>query len=178
MADFDVVIVGGGMIGMVAALSISKMNYKVILLDAGPPKKDLNSNKTLVLNYASVTFLESLGVQVSELNDHDIQKCIVSARGHFGRVRMDAESINLDFLGKSISYSSLFTELQDKIFAQNNVTVKYSAYVSELNISSGSKYEVGYEISRKQYNVSSNLVIAADGINSKCRDLVGIATHA
>ncbi|MEE3003192.1 MAG: FAD-dependent monooxygenase [Pseudomonadota bacterium] len=177
MPDFDVVVVGGGLIGMAAALSMSKMSYKVLLLDASPQKTDFNSNKTLVLNHASVNFLEYLGVQVADLNDHDIQKCIVSARGHLGRVRMDAESVNLDFLGKSISYSCLFTGLQDKILTQNNLTVKHSAYVNELKISNRVQCKVGFEASGEQYHTSSNLVLAADGFNSKCRDLVGLATH-
>ena len=69
-ADCDVALVGGGVIGLAAALALSRCGYRVQLLERGnwpalPPQSDASDiwdSRVLALSPASLQLLDALGV--------------------------------------------------------------------------------------------------------------------
>ena len=63
--DFEVVVIGAGVVGSSLALSLAKEGVAVCLIDKGTPeiKEDISRGRTAALNLASQNILEKLGVK-------------------------------------------------------------------------------------------------------------------
>ena len=63
--DFEVVVIGAGVVGSSLALSLAKEGVAVCLIDKGTPeiKEDISKGRTAALNLASQNILEKLGVK-------------------------------------------------------------------------------------------------------------------
>ena len=63
--DFEVVVIGAGVVGSSLALSLAKEGVGVCLIDKGTPeiKEDISRGRTAALNLASQNILEKLGVK-------------------------------------------------------------------------------------------------------------------
>ena len=63
--DFEVVVIGAGVVGSSLALSLAKEGVDVCLIDKGTPeiKEDISKGRTAALNLASQNILEKLGVK-------------------------------------------------------------------------------------------------------------------
>ena len=63
--DFEVVVIGAGVVGSSLALSLAKEGVAVCLIDKGTPeiKEDISGGRTAALNLASQNILEKLGVK-------------------------------------------------------------------------------------------------------------------
>mgnify|MGYP000664995768 FL=1 len=63
--DFEVVVIGAGVVGSSLALSLAKEGVDVCLIDKGTPeiKEDISRGRTAALNLASQNILEKLGVK-------------------------------------------------------------------------------------------------------------------
>ncbi len=57
---YDFLIVGAGLIGTIAALSLVKKKFKVLLIDK--ENKIYKDNRTLAVNANSIDFLKQLGI--------------------------------------------------------------------------------------------------------------------
>ena len=56
---YDFLIIGGGLIGSIAALALQQKNFKVVVLEKN---KKVLDNRTLAVNSNSKNFLSSLGL--------------------------------------------------------------------------------------------------------------------
>ena len=105
---FDVVIVGGGMVGASLACALSNTTLRVAviestaLLGAGhaPSRQPSFDARSTALSLSSARFLDGLGLwQAVRGHAQAIQRIHVSDRGHFGSTRMDAREEGLEALG-------------------------------------------------------------------------------
>lgn len=170
MPNSSLVIIGGGLNGMIAACAMSKISHNVLLLDSSNKPNSNFINKAIVLNSYSIDFLEDIGIKIAD-DILPLTSCHVSARRHFGRVRMKSSDINLPYLGKVMPYSSLYNLISNVIAAKDNIKIEYNSTVTNIDYK---KSLVTYKKDEAIKTIAAPLVIAADGVNSSCRNFANI----
>jgi 2-octaprenyl-6-methoxyphenol hydroxylase len=178
---YDVVIIGGGLVGASLAAALRHTPLKVALLEAGhwsPPDAILPSSydeRVLALNYASQRILHSLGVweKVSALAT-PIKHIQVSDQGHFGKARLHCEEIQLPALGYVIAARQLGQALQ-QILQQGKVEIQAKITVTDFK-----QHADFIELQCLQADTTcllkSRVVIIADGSDSQLREKLGLVT--
>src|SRR5579863_7858271 len=95
---YDLIIVGGGLVGASLALALRQTKLNIALIDARPATQD--DTRLFALNYSSCQFLKNLNLwPVLAPHATSIHQVHVSHRGHFGSVRLKQEDIGLATLG-------------------------------------------------------------------------------
>src|ERR1044071_407175 len=100
--QYDVIIVGGGIVGASLALLLASLSKTIAMIEAMPINKtpSANEDKAIVLSHSSRIILEALGIwsllteEISFIN-----QIHVSDQGHFGGSRILAEDEKLPALG-------------------------------------------------------------------------------
>lgn len=176
----DITIVGGGLVGMAAALALSKLGLKIHLIEHIAIKDDSHpsyDDRTLVVNRASIRFWENIGIWKELSSDlTPIKKVHVSNKGHFGTVNFKASDYNLDALANIIEAKKLGMALQNKIQQTDNITVVCPAQVTGFDtITNGIKIDYCHD--NTNHSIISQLMLAADGAQSQIRKKLGLETH-
>lgn len=176
MTDLDVLIVGGGPVGGSLALALQGSSLRVGLVEAMTDADRLNSaagDRALALSRGTVQILKSLDLWDSIAPAAmDIRHIHVSDRGHFGKTRLHAADRCVDALGYVVVARVLEDAIQ-KALASTNVTRLTPARIMGLKAGHDSVYATIRQ-GEDSLNVSSRLLVAADGANSTVRTLLGI----
>ena len=180
MKSTDIVIIGGGMVGMATALALSKYPIQITLIentevnDGYHPSYD---DRTLVVNRASIQFWKNLGIW-QQLSDDiiSINKVHVSNKGHFGSVIFDAKEYGLEALACIVEAKKLGLQLKQKIQLIENINIICPAQVVDYT----EKYksiEIKYSQQDKTETISCQLMLAADGAQSQIRKNLNLKTN-
>ncbi len=178
MNSYDIVIVGGGLIGTAMALALSDHQLKIALVDDKPASTISNSSsldmRNTALSQSSIESLQRLGVwQVLRAGAAAIQHLDVSYQGRLGTMTITPDMLSQDFLGYVVE-NHCFSSCLQKHCAMTSVqcyqpwslnTIAYQSDCAVLTIQS--------EEQRQQ--LSAKLIIGADGTFSKVRQCVGLA---
>ncbi|MEO1956807.1 MAG: FAD-dependent monooxygenase, partial [Methylophilaceae bacterium] len=130
-AALPVVIVGGGPVGLVLALSMQQQGLPVKVLEARKQGAAYQDKRALALSYGSKKILEKLDIWSDvEPNATVINTIHVSQRGSLGRTKLSAEEHNLPALGYVVSYGTLMQALDSGLDKGN---VMYEAAANAIN---------------------------------------------
>ena len=174
--DFDVLIVGGGLVGSSLALALSGSPLRIAVIESVPEQARLASSageRALALAYGSTQILDQVGIwRGAEPKAAPIRHIHVSDRGQFGKLRMDAKQEGVPALGYVVTARTLEEEAAARL-SQSGITQICPASVIGLKAGGGAVH-----VSLKEGNASSNLsarlLVAADGGNSTTRQLLEI----
>lgn len=180
----EVIIVGGGMVGLSLALMLAKANIAVKLLEAikYPNYDDANlapyhssfDARNSALSRRSVQIYQELGLW-NALQEHatPIFEVHITEQGSFGKARLKAEQEKVESFGQVIENAWLGRVLLTEVRKQPLIELIAGVQVTSLKQDADQAH---IEAVRGEENLSlqSKLVIAADGRDSFCRKALGI----
>ena len=184
---FDMVIVGGGMVGISLALMLAKQGeWKILLIESN--SLDMTTDSTLSYSssfdarstalswtsreiYQSIGLWEQLGAHASGIN-----QIHVSDRGHAGITRMTAEEADVDALGYVVENRWLGSVLMNRL-KDEAIEICGNTQIDTLKPRSNGidiSMKVGANSSQEELNVRTDLIIIADGADSTTAHKLGI----
>lgn len=129
----NIVIVGGGPVGMVLALLLAKQNVASTVLEARKFGAANQDTRALALSYGTRRILEKLGIWHA-LSPHAtaINTIHVSQKGSLGRSVLQAEDNQQEALGYVLSYGALCTVLNAQIQQFSSISLIDEASADEI----------------------------------------------
>jgi 2-octaprenyl-6-methoxyphenol hydroxylase len=169
---YDLIIVGGGLVGAGLACALKSSGLSIALVDAKLPSA--NDPRLFALNAGSCHFLENLGLwQALAAYASPILEVQVSHHGHFGSVRMHHHEINLPALGHVIPAKHIEAALNDMLTALPDVEVYRPARLTALR-QNELEAEIILEMEGREITLQSPVIIGADGTASTVRALADL----
>ena len=180
----EVIIVGGGMVGLSLALMLAKVGIAVKLLEAikYPDYNDENlapyhssfDARNSALSRRSVQIYQELGLW-DALQQHatPILEVNITEQGGFGKARLKATEEKVESFGQVIENAWLGRVLLSEVQKHALIDLIDGVQVTSLTQDDEWAY---IEANRGEYShkLQSKLVIAADGRDSFCRKALGI----
>lgn len=180
--SFDILIVGGGMIGSALALGLSRQGWQVALIEAAPaddlmalpqPATGVENFEPRVsaISLASQRLLEQLGAwQRVEAGRHcRYREMTVWDGDGTGRIHFDAAELHARSLGTIVENRHLVRALFDAL-AGSQVTLLDGVRVKSWSPEQGVELDDGRRL-------TANLVVGADGALSRLRQWAGLPTR-
>ncbi len=172
---FDVVIVGGGMVGSAVACSLGNSSLKVAVIESTPPEafssEQAHDLRVSALSIASKNILETVGAWEG----------VVSRRFcPFKRMRVWETAGDTEFCSDDINYPELgyivenrITQLAllDRLQEFDNIELICPSTITKINYSVGEDSLLELEDGRQ---LSTKVLVAADGGQSRVRQTVGL----
>jgi len=158
---YDIVIIGGGPVGMALALALRDTGVSNLLLEArGLPEKD-EDPRPLALSHGSRLILHRLGVWGELTQNTPINTIHISSRGSFGKTVLTPEDADVPALGFVVNYHDLFCSMHKRL-TENKSDYFAGATVTQLDTDENSGYVI-FNHQGKEAKVSAKLLVLADG---------------
>lgn len=172
----DVAIIGGGLIGLCAALILQYPGRRVTIVEAADLGRQqpggLNA-RSIALAASSVQIFRALGIwQQIEARAASIRKIHVSSRGHWGVTRLRAADYDLDALGYVVENNALSQVLLDAVEASKNIQLEDKSEFESID--QDSKVTLGYRKNKRVKKLDAAIALVADGARSQARAALGI----
>lgn len=177
--EFEVAIVGGGLVGASLALGLQGTGVRVLLIESVAPDSAAQPSfdeRTTALGNASRRIFQSLGVWDEVSREVAAIRAIhVSDAGRFGFARLRAEEHGIDALGYVVPNRVLGTALWGRLAGAGGIEVRVPASVENLDITTERAYFTVVTNAGLREVMSAHLLVAADGAQSAVRAAAGIA---
>lgn len=188
-SHYDVVIIGGGMVGASLAMAFKNTALKVAVIEPYPisgssgegyqPSYDARST---ALSWGSRLIYQQLGLW-EKLSEHvtPIEKIHVSDRGRFGATRLAAKDYRVEALGYVVPNEWIGMTLISALKTQANIDficpakvdgLKRSEQFTHIELSKQNPETGRYDL--EPQNVTADLVVIADGGRSETCQKLGI----
>jgi 2-octaprenyl-6-methoxyphenol hydroxylase len=177
MNEWDVVIVGGGMVGASFALALRSTSLRVLLIESVPPDSAAQPSfdeRTTALGNGSRQIFETLGVWPAMSGDASpIRSIHVSDAGRFGVARLDAHEQGVHAFGYVVPNRVIGRALWQALREATNVTVAMPAQLKNATVrDDGVLLDVIIDGATER--VRAAVAVAADGAGSVLRASAGI----
>lgn len=199
MQNYDVVIIGGGPVGLILAIGLAQQGRSIAIIEREAPQQSPSfDGRVLALTHGSMLALQKLDLWQS-LAEYttDIQHVHVSQKGYLGLTQIHAEEMNVAALGYSITSADLGTVLWQNVKQQTNIKLYTEAELVSFSVendriqlkSAPCSHGIdargytpcsdgidarGYTQEGSYLELSCQLIIGADGTKSKVRDILKI----
>ena len=181
----QVIIVGGGMVGLSLALMLAKSNIAVKLLEAVkyPNYDDENASpyhssfdaRNTALSRRSVQIYQKLGLwQALQQHATPILQVHITEQGSFGKARLVAEQEKVESFGQVIENAWLGRVLLTQVRQQPLIELIDGVQVTSLTQHADQVQIEAMRNGEYIHSLKSKLVIAADGRDSFCRQAIGV----
>jgi len=157
----DIIIVGGGPVGALAALRFAAAGRRVLLVEARAKDAPLTDARALALSWHSRTALLAAGAWPDDLPASVIDTVHVSQQGAFGRTRLDCADLKLPHLGVVVDYPALTLAINAQL-EQAGVQVWWQTRVEAVN-SLGCYASVKTSGAHGDISLTARLVVLAEG---------------
>jgi 2-polyprenylphenol 6-hydroxylase len=174
---YDLIVVGGGMVGSALACAVAEADFNVCLLEAREPQRSWPHEevdlRVSALTRASQRVLDHLGVwqRMSEMRISPYTDMEVWDAGGSGRIHFSAAEIGEANLGHIVENRVTQLALWERMEHLEGITLRCPAGVDRLLLDEGPALLLT-DGSRLQ----AQLIVAADGRDSQIRSMAGIGT--
>ena len=171
--SFDVVVIGGGVVGMCAALAMRQRDFSVALIDAGSLTVDTSvpDARVYAINHASQSLLQTLGAwalidqgRMSPYEHMHVWDAVNEAHIDF-----DARMQGTNRLGTIIEEAVLKEALLQQL-SRKDIVMFPNHKVAALKM-----LPDGVSVSDGAGSWQARLLIVADGATSRTRELLGVS---
>ncbi len=180
--ETDVLISGGGMVGLTLALALARGGLKVVVADPLPVSKVLEptfDGRVCALSYSSVRMFEALGVwsflaaQAQPINDILVTDAGLDRAPSPFSLHLDHREIGVP-MGHIAENRYIRQALYEAVAGTNGIALAAPATVREFTVAEESVVaDLG-----AHGEVSARLVVAAEGRDSASRERLGIGIIA
>jgi 2-octaprenyl-6-methoxyphenol hydroxylase len=181
--DYDLIIIGGGMVGASLAISLAQQPLRIALIEAAPMRTDATpanyDDRAIALSFGSRRIFDGIGLWPDiAAQATAIEHIHVSDQGRFGFTRLDAKQEKVEALGYVATARQLGEVLMGRLQQCENLTIISPATLTELKLGNDHATAVIKHDNNngKTESLTSKLVIAADGGNSHVRRQLDIRT--
>ncbi len=176
-ADFDVVIVGGGLVGASLAIALARLSLKIALIEAIPfasPAQPSYDDRPTALALGSQRVFERWGLWESLAEAAaPIETVHVSEASRFGVTRLRAADYRVPALGYVVENRRIGEVLAARLKAAPEIGLFLPARFIGLR-QQATQIEIDIEHAGAQRTLTARLAVGADGANSRVREALGI----
>ncbi|MEJ2386898.1 MAG: UbiH/UbiF/VisC/COQ6 family ubiquinone biosynthesis hydroxylase [Chromatiaceae bacterium] len=176
---FDVIVVGGGMVGAALACASAGKGWRIAVIESREPQRTWPAGevdlRVSALNRASERILKRLGAwgRIRELGVSPYREMHVWDAVGRGSIHFDSADLGQPDLGHIVENRSTQLALWELLEQSADVTLLCPAGVGEIGLGQ----DAAVVHLRDGRRASARLLVGADGRDSLVRDRVGIASH-
>jgi 2-octaprenyl-6-methoxyphenol hydroxylase len=177
-SDYDILVVGGGMVGAALACALGGTGLRIAVIEAVPLTVSVQPSydeRTIALAFGSRRIFEGIGVwsEVVRLGAAPIEKIHISDRGRFGFTHLSCAELGQEALGYVVEARVLGLALLTRLQRLPNVTWLCPATLENID------FQPENAVARIRHDgtihdLRVRLVVAADGADSAVRNVAGI----
>lgn len=178
MSDFDVAVIGGGMVGAATAIGFAQQGRRVVVVEGVEPmpfamEQPLDIRVSAISQH-SVAILESLGAWQAIANMRVCPYRRLETWEHPEcRTRFHSDSLDMQQLGFIVENRLIQLGLWHQLHSFDNITLRCPDRLETIEFS-----EVNRVTLASGESLTAKLVVGADGASSKVRQLAGIGITA
>ncbi len=174
---YDVLIVGGGLVGASLACALGKTPLRVGLVEALPlrgPAQPSYDERVIALSWGSRRIFEGLGLWPTLAPEAEpIREVHISDRGHCGLARLRCEDQGTEALGYVAPARALGQAIYQRLADQGRSSLLCPARLLEFRAEKD-RVEIRLDHEGQIQTLSARLLVAADGGDSPIRDRLGL----
>ena len=172
--NFDLLIVGGGMVGASLAVALEQSSLNIGLVEAQPLQSNSQpsfDDRGIALSYGSQRIFQSMGLWPDIAPFATAIKHIhISDRGRFGVTRLSADKERVPALGQVLTARDLGRTLNQRLQQMTRLKLLCPAQVTALEQDSD---HVTLTLDNGE-TIRTRLLVAADGRDSTIRQLLNL----
>jgi 2-octaprenyl-6-methoxyphenol hydroxylase len=178
--EFDIAIIGGGMVGASLALALAAAGHRIVLIEGVAPDSQAHQSfdeRTTALGNASRRILEGLDVWPAIADQCGVIRAIhVSDAGRLAFARLDARAQGIEAFGFVVPNRVLGTALWERIRGNAAISVRMPATLAAVSTDpEGVTLALAADAaSGAGPSLRARLAVAADGAHSAVRREAGI----
>ena len=177
--DYDLLIIGGGMVGASLACALDGLDLRIGLVEAAPLTVSAHpgyDDRTLALAQGTRRIFQTLGLWPAlEAAATPIERIHISERGAPGFAHLDCHEEGVEALGYVVPARAIGAALLAKLPTLRGVELLCPARLETLHLSSDAARATLCDAAGRRVEYRARLLIAADGANSVVREQLGIA---
>ncbi|WP_026733074.1 FAD-dependent hydroxylase [Fischerella sp. PCC 9605] len=175
--DYDLVIVGGGIIGLTLASALKYSGLSVLLIEAKVESAAVTKGQAYAVHMLSALIYQGIGVWDKILPQIEIYRRVrLSDADYPDVVEFTAADINTTDLGYVAEHQALLYPLREFVQDCPNVTYLCPAEVVSTHYHQDT-VAIDIKVAGELRTVRSKLLVAADGSRSPIRQAAGIKTR-
>ncbi len=174
MKQVDICVIGGGNVGLVAALAMAHAGHSVLVCDKGPLSAQISDDidiRVSALNGTSVNLLSTLGVwqHITQHRHAPYTKMQVKDADSFAEIDFASQDIQQSALGYIVENQCLRYACLEVIARSQNITLSPNTVLNDYHA-----LEQGAMLTTSNGPVIAKTTLACDGAESKLRSLCNI----
>jgi 2-octaprenyl-6-methoxyphenol hydroxylase len=175
--NYDLVIVGGGIVGLTLASALKDSGLSVLLIEAKVESAAVAKGQAYAVHMLSALIYQGIGIWDKILPNIEIYRRVrLSDADYPCVVEFETGDIGATDLGYVAEHQALLHPLQE--FVKDCPNITYLCPAEVLNVQYRQDVvNVNIKVAGELCTVRTKLVVAADGSRSRIREAAGIKTH-
>lgn len=179
MQSFDIAIVGGGMVGLTLAVSLTGQGFSIAVLDAAPPEKkwfDANDDVAPGARVSAISLASEQIFRHCQVWDNIAQKRVcsyqnmnVKERDSFAKIDFSHEQVNQPQLGHIVENERIRCALWQRASDCDDITLLAPSRIEQIHMEGRTNV---LQLSENTL-INARLLVGADGGRSQVRQQAG-----